>query len=109
VDTRAADESAIRGVLRAYEQAFRTLNLAAVQRLHPTVDARILKTSFDAARAQDIQIGNERIVIDGTTATVTAQVEQSYSPKVGRARSTKLPATFQLQKSGGTWVIISRK
>jgi ketosteroid isomerase-like protein len=103
------DEAAIRATLRAYAQAFSALDVAAVQKVFPGVDARGLAQSFAQMRQQRVEIVVNQISVSGSTATVTSEVQSHFEPKAGRATDTTVNATFRLQKAGGGWIIAARR
>src|SRR5262249_34578113 len=106
---RAADEAAIRGVLNQYAEAFSSLNVEAVQRLHPSVNAEQLRRSFTSMRLQSLQILDPQITINGATATVTSRVQQISTPKVGTRQQSNLNVTFILRKTSAGWIIGERR
>jgi hypothetical protein len=103
------DEELIRAVLRSYAAAYASLDVAAVQRVYPSVNAASLRRSFAEYRSFEVQISQEQISVNGSEATVTCRVRQSFVPKVGSGRSDTLTATFELRKVGTQWVIASRR
>jgi len=106
----AAEEAAIRETLREYAAAYESLDVDAVRRVYPGVNAGALARSFNGLSAQQVRIsGDDRITIDGATAVVTCTVLQSFTPKVGQGRRQNLQSTFRLQKTGGRWVIVERR
>jgi tetratricopeptide (TPR) repeat protein len=105
----ANDENLIRAVLQAYAQAYSALDVDAVRRVYPAVDAAALTQNFGQMRTQRIQIVNEQVAVTGTTATVTCQVRNHFEPKAGRVSDPVVNATFRLQKTGGNWVIVQRR
>jgi hypothetical protein len=103
------EEAAIRAALRAYEQAYIALDVAAVKRIYPTVNEAALQRSFRDMLAQEVQIEAERISISGTTAVVTGRVRQSFTPRAGTGRSDVIASVFRLEKMGDRWVIVERR
>jgi hypothetical protein len=106
----AAEEAAIRATLRDYAAAYESLNVDAVRKVYPKVNADALARSFREMAAQQVQIGNDaQISIEGATAVVRCTVIQGFTPRVGQGRRPQpVAATFRLQKTGGRWVIIER-
>jgi ketosteroid isomerase-like protein len=104
-----AEEAAVAAVLRAYEEAYSTLDIDAVIKVYPRVAAAPLAQGFAQMKAQRVQILVDQLSVSGTTATVTCQVRQRFEPKAGRANEATVNATFRLQKSGGVWVIVDRR
>jgi ketosteroid isomerase-like protein len=106
----AAEEAAIRATLREYAAAYESLDVDAVRRVYPGVNAGALARSFNGLSAQQVRIsGDDKITIDGATAVVTCTVLQSFTPKVGQGRRQNVQSTFRLQKTGGRWVIVERR
>jgi hypothetical protein len=105
----AADEAAIRAVLRSYEQAYGALNAQDVKRVFPDIDAQALADNFKSMRALSVEIINPRISIAASTATVACQVRQRFTPDVGSGGQTTVNATFRLVKRGNAWVIVERR
>ena len=85
----AADETAIRAVLRGYEHGYGALSVPEITRVYPGINADALADNFKLMRALSVEIINPRISIVGSTATVVCQVRQRYTPHVGsRGQST---------------------
>ena len=105
----AADVDAIRATLKAYEQAYSTLDSAAVMRVFPSMNAAALTQAFAQMRTQNLEIINPSIAVSGTMATVECQLRQRVQPKAGRANDALMNVTFQLRKAGDSWVIVGRK
>jgi hypothetical protein len=106
---RVSDEAGIRAALRAYEAAYSALDVNAVRRIYPTVNATALTQSFRALQNQEVRISDETITISGATANVRARVRQSFTPKVGSGRSDVFTSDFRLQKVDDQWVILERR
>jgi serine/threonine-protein kinase len=107
--SRAADEAGIRVALRAYETAYSALDVDAVRRIYPTVNAAALAQSFRALESQEVRITEETITISGAMANVRARVRQSFTPKVGSGRADVFTSDFRLQKVDDRWVILERR
>jgi hypothetical protein len=106
----AAEEAAIRATLREYAAAYESLDVDAVRRVYPNVNAGALTRSFAGLSAQEVRIsGDDKITIDGANAVVTCTVLQSFTPKVGQGRRQNVQSTFRLQKAGGRWLIVARR
>jgi serine/threonine-protein kinase len=103
------DQQMIRETLRSYQQAYEALNVEAVRRVYPSVDANRLAELFNNVRSQEVQIDSEQITISGNTATVTARVRTSATLKQGRAPANAATATFIMEKQGGRWIIRDRR
>ena len=103
------DEEFIRATLRAYAAAYSSLDVAAVQRVFPSINAAAIARSFADLRSQVVQIDQEQVTVSGGEATVRCRVQQSFVPKAGSGRKDTLSATFQLRKVGNQWLIASRR
>lgn len=107
---RAADEAGIRAALRAYEQAYSKLDVEAVRRVFPSINASLLDRTFRDLRSQAVKIDiTEPISITGTTATVVCDVALSVTPRAGSGTSATIPSVFRLQKVGDHWIITERR
>jgi tetratricopeptide (TPR) repeat protein len=104
-----SEDAAIATTLRAYEDAYSSLDVEATRAVFPTVNAALLAQGFAQMKAQRLQILEAQFVVSGTTATVTCRVRQRFEPKVGRASETTVSTTFFLQKSNGVWSIVDRR
>ena len=107
-DPRAADLSAIRETLRRYTQAYQSLDGAAVGRIMPSLTAeqlRGLDRDFANYRRYTVEIRNERIDVDGPSATVRCDVERSFETKTGVEGSNTVETTFHLRRNGAAWTI----
>jgi ketosteroid isomerase-like protein len=103
------DETQIRAVLAAYAQGYRNLDVNSILRVYPKAPAAELRKGFDEAREYDVQIDVSQVRVTGDRATVTSRVRQSFRPKAGRALETTNATQFDLQRSGGGWVIVNRR
>jgi hypothetical protein len=101
--------ASIQTTLREYAAAYETLSVEAVIRVQPGVDAALLERSFRELAAQQVQIIDAQITVEGTTAIVRCHVRHAFTPKVGQGRSIAVPTMFRLQKTGGRWVILERR
>ena len=106
----ASDEAAIRTTLREYAAAFESLDVDAVRRVYPGVDATALERSFRCLRSQQVEIREVyQISIDGGTALVRCQLRQAFTSRVGQGRAEIMNSVFRLQKIGDRWVITERR
>jgi hypothetical protein len=105
----AADETAIRAVLRGYEQGYGALSAQEIKRVYPDINADVLADNFKGMRALSVEIIDPRISIAGATATVVCQVRQRYTPYVGSRGQSTVNSTFRLVKKGNAWVIVDRR
>ena len=94
-DPRAADAAAVRETLRRYSQAYQSLDAAAVGRMMPSLtddQLRDLGRDLSSYRRYTVEIKEERIEVNGPTATVTCQVVRSFETKNGVAGSNTVPS-----------------
>jgi ketosteroid isomerase-like protein len=104
-----SDRELITATLNAYAAAYGRLDVAAVSRLHPSIDRARLTDNFGQMRTQSVRITIGQVSISGTTATVSATVYTRAEPKAGRAQESNVPTEFQLQKQNSSWVIVQRR
>jgi serine/threonine protein kinase len=104
-----SDNDAVLALVKRYEQAFEQRNADALQQIWPTMGNLYTryKASFGKASSIRMQVQTEgvRISADGSTATVTAEVTQEYTPQGEKPKSVRGRTTFQFAKSNGSWVI----
>jgi eukaryotic-like serine/threonine-protein kinase len=109
VTSAAANNEAVLALVKQYSQAFEQRNPDALRQIWPNIGKRYagLKNSFESASSIKMQIQTENVTIsaDGTSAIVTAQVTQEYTPQGQKPRSVKGRTTFQFAKWNGSWVI----
>ncbi len=105
----AADETAIRAVLRGYERGYGALSVPEITRVYPSINADALAENFKLMRAYSVEIINPRISIAGSTATVVCEVRQRYTPHVGSRGQSTVNSTFRLVKKGDSWIIVERR
>jgi len=100
--------SAIWETLRRYTLAYQSLNSAAVGKAMPVLtpdQLRSLERDFSNYRSYTVDIRNERLVVDGVTATVRCQVVRSFETKNGVAGSRTVDSVFHLRRTGSAWTI----
>jgi serine/threonine-protein kinase len=110
VDPRAADLAAIRELLRHYVEAYAARDVNAVAKVMPFLtqqDLRQLERDFSNYRSYRVEIADERIAVDGATATVRCRVARSFVSRTGTERGHTVQSLFHLRKAGGAWVITS--
>jgi len=105
----AGDEQSIRGVLQAYADAYSRLDARAVQGVYPSTDIAGLERSFARMRSQRVQIANERIQVNGATATVTCIWQTVFELSAAAPNRSAPQTTLTLQRSGDTWLIVGRR
>jgi hypothetical protein len=101
--------TAIRATLSRYRQAYQSLDSAAVGVIMPGLTAeqlRNLARDFANYRSYTVNIREERIAVDGSTATVICQVVRSFETKNGVAGSNTVDTVFHLQRTGADWTIV---
>jgi serine/threonine-protein kinase len=110
VDAPGADLAAIRELLRHYVEAYGARDVSAVARVMPSLtqqQLRALERDFSNFRSYRVEIADERIAVNGSTATVTCRVERSFVSRTGTDGGNTVPTLFHLRKVGGAWVIES--
>jgi hypothetical protein len=107
-DTRARDIAAIEDTLRRYALAYRSLDIAAVSKVLPSLNAqqlRSLDNDFSNYRSYTVAVADPRIAVDHDTATAKCQVTRSFVTKNGVAGGHTVATTFHLRKIDAAWVI----
>jgi eukaryotic-like serine/threonine-protein kinase len=107
--TTPDSDAAVRAVVQRYAQAFERRDANALRQIWPTMGERYAryKSSFEMASSirMSVAIDSIQISADGTTAVVTGQVSQDYTPKGAKVNSRSDRAVFHLAKSNGAWAI----
>ena len=101
------DEAAIRGVLRSYEQAIETKDIALYRSIRPRLtpaEEALLRNSFQQVDSQEVTIRVESLNIDGRVATVRI-VRQDTLVFGGRRQTQTTTQTLQFEKTASGWVI----
>jgi serine/threonine protein kinase len=100
------DEQNARNVLDRYVAAYNSLSTAA---LASVVSNQLgAQIDFDSYRSYRLVLTGTRIQIDGNSATVTCTREIDAVLKRGNTPSkVTRGTTFKMQRSGGSWVIVS--
>ena len=109
-DTTVADEGTIRDVIQKFFHAFEQRNPDSLSQVWRTIPEKTYygyKASFEQASAIGMQVVNESVKVspDGTTAAVSAQTQQLYTPKGRKSMRSAQSWSFQLGKRSGVWVI----
>lgn len=101
------DESRILRLLDEFRAAYEKLDVAAIIRLWPSAPKADLTRSFSQYRSYQLAISDVKIAVAaaGDTAVVTGVRRVSVVPKVGTAQSSAVPTTFQMKRSGGSWIL----
>jgi len=104
-----APDVAIRGTLSRYAAAYTARDAFAAARVWPGVDRAALQRAFDALASQDVSLGTCRIDISGATAHAVCAGTTTWSARGGRdaERTESRRWTFDLQRAGGDWRIVS--
>ena len=101
------DEAAIRGVLRSYEQAIETKDIALYRSIRPRLtpaEEALLRNSFQQVDSQEVTIRVESLNIAGPVATVRI-VRQDTLVFGGRRQTQSTSQTLQFEKTASGWVI----
>ena len=98
------------GSVPAYAAIAQTVELAKVRHgigASKLVNAvlRRLDRDFSNYRRYAVDIRDERIAVDGGTATVTCQVVRSFETKSGVTGSNTVASVFHLRRNGSIWTI----
>ena len=106
---QVADRDQILAVLRRYAQAYQALDVGAVAALHPSIDRTRVANDFRNIRSQTVEILSPQVDVTGNTATVTSTVRTRAEPRAGRTQDTSVRTVFEMQRSGGSWIILRRR
>ena len=109
VNATTSDEPAVWQVVQQFFQAFEQKDLNGMVRVWPNIPQKRYdgyKKSFEQPSAIGIHIVSESVKIgpDGT-ATVSAEVEQAYTPKGQKTRKLAQSWAFRLTKINGAWIV----
>jgi hypothetical protein len=103
-------EPIVRGVLNRYAAAYSELDVDAAQRVWPGVDRSALARAFEGLAVQRVSLGDCRIVISGSAAEARCAGTTTWAPKVGGGSRTEARDwTFQLERDGARWQIVSAR
>jgi len=109
----STDQQAIVKTLRAYDAAYKGLDVAALLKVFPTLgrdQVDQLKRTFTGMTAYEMDTQVTRVDVTNDTAVVLATVVRRMSPRVGApVGPIDTPTEFRLRRSGGEWVIVSVK
>ena len=101
------DEAAIRRVIRVYEQAIETKNIALYRSVRPGLTPAaetVLTNSFRQIDSQEIDIRVENLRIDGRTATARLARRDTLIT-AGRRQIQNSTQTLRFEKTGAGWII----
>jgi serine/threonine protein kinase/anti-sigma28 factor (negative regulator of flagellin synthesis) len=106
----AADEEAIRRMVRRFFESFEQRNADGLKQVWPSMPRdryAKYKDSFRHVNAIAIQVMSEDVKIspDGATAQVSIQSQEQETPIGGKPQRFTPEWTFQLAKKNGSWVI----
>jgi hypothetical protein len=107
-DAPTSDIAAIEEALRRYAVAYRSLDIAAVRKVLPSLNAqqlRSLENDFSNYRSYAVEVADPRIAVDRETATAKCQVTRSFVTRNGVAGGHTVATTFHLRKIDASWVI----
>jgi hypothetical protein len=102
-------ESLVRSAIARYAEAYSDLDVAAVERVWPTVNRDALTRAFDSLESQQVTLADCRVQLDGNTARATCQGSARWTPKVGREETNERNWAFDLEKSADGWQITSAR
>jgi len=101
----AEDETAIRGLLPQYVDAYQDKDEARLRRLMPGFRGIPNK---ELIRSVTVKLGEPRIVINGRSATLlVAQTLEYQWERAGLPPTGTGTVTWNLEKQGSTWTIVS--
>jgi serine/threonine-protein kinase len=105
------DSAAIARILRGYDAAYQSRDVAAVLKVFPSLGSEQveqLRRTFAGVTAYEMETRVTRIEVKNDTATVLASVARRMTPRVGDRKpiANDVNTEFQLRRSGGEWVIV---
>jgi serine/threonine-protein kinase len=101
-------QQAIRDLVQQYIAALEGRNLTALMKIWPSLGAaqeRALRTEFQNARSIMVQFADQRIDVNGETATMSAIREYVLVTGDGQRLSTTTRTTFTFRRNGAGWFI----
>jgi hypothetical protein len=101
------DEAAIRRVIRTFEQAIETQDIALYRSVRPGLTAAseaVVRSSFTQVDSQEIDIRIESIRIDGRSATARI-ARRDTLVTAGRRQVQNSNQTMRFQKTDAGWII----
>ena len=102
-----SDDAAIRRVIRIYEQAIETKDIALFRSIRPNLsraEETVLMNSFRQIDSQEIDIKVESLRIEGRTATARL-VRRDTLTTAGRRQVQNSQQTLRFQKTDAGWII----
>jgi len=103
------DQQSIARTLRAYDAAYKTLDVGALVKVFPSLgrdQVDQLRRTFAGMSAYEMDTRITRVDVSGDTAVAQATVGRRMSPRVGLPIANDTPTEFRLQRSGSEWVIV---
>lgn len=107
-----ADRYAINQVVNAYADSYNRMDAAGLWKIWPSAPQstkHAIQNSFSNARSITMKISDRDIEVGGTSAMVTGQFSQEFTPKNGSLQRSTGAITLELNKRNGNWVISSIK
>jgi len=104
------DQQSIARTLRAYDAAYKALDVGALQKVFPSLgrdQVDQLRRTFAGMSAYEMNTRITRVDVSGDTAVAQATVGRRMSPRVGIPIANDTPTEFRLQRSGSDWVIVN--
>jgi hypothetical protein len=101
------DETAIRRVIRIYEQAIETEDIALYRSVRPGLTKAaetVLMNSFRQIDSQEIELRVESLRIDARTATARI-ARRDILTTAGRRQTQNSTQTLRFEKTAAGWVI----
>jgi hypothetical protein len=99
-------EAGIRELFQQYSAAFDSLDVAAIKRVQPSINAENLKSAFKEMRALDVVIDELKFLsAEGTVTRVSCRVTQTLTPKAGSKKTAAVTRVIRLRKQNGGWII----
>lgn len=102
-----SSEDAIRLTLATFTAAFRSQDVAAVQRVFPSASADDLKQTFDKLLSLDrrLEVLSVQMGADSQFAIVRAKIEDVARLKTGATERTTTMARFVMANNSSSWII----
>ena len=103
-------EAAITAVLERYTSALEQRDLAALKGVWPSLGGaqqRAIESDFNNARSITVQFVNPKIVVSGSTATITGVRRYEMQTREGQQLRNEANTTLVLRQAGNGWQIES--
>ncbi len=103
------DEVRVQAALQRFESAYSRLDARAAQAVWPSVDARALARAFESLESQSLQFHRCELDVRETVASADCLGTATYVRRIGSKAPRTEPRgwTFNLQKTGDAWHILS--